>query len=156
MLEVAYGVVYPSIPTALAIYIAVSAVPNLDRFWAVMVITDYICFGCLPWIRTRPPRPRAARSLALEGAPLQRVPARRREHPREHVPERPRRRSAGGRAHRRRLSRCFWNDAGVCPCNQRGAIFGRYHYALDALTGLARRARGVALAAVRLVDLVEP
>src|SRR5918993_125009 len=30
--------------------------PEPARFWAVILITDYICFGTLPWIQTRPPR----------------------------------------------------------------------------------------------------
>ena len=31
-----------------------------DAFWSVVLITDFVCFGVLPWVQTRPPR-------ALEG-----------------------------------------------------------------------------------------
>lgn len=56
LLELAYIAVYPTIPIALAIHFATSDAPNPDRFWTVILVTDYICFGMLPWIQTRPPR----------------------------------------------------------------------------------------------------
>lgn len=56
LLEFAYAGVYPLIPIALAIYLFCTPTPDPDRFWAVILITDYICFGVLPWVQTRPPR----------------------------------------------------------------------------------------------------
>jgi hypothetical protein len=32
------------------------ATPDPDGFWTVILVTDFICFGMLPWIQTRPPR----------------------------------------------------------------------------------------------------
>jgi hypothetical protein len=60
LLEFAYSFVYPVIP--LALWIAINTGENPDRFWAVVLFTDYVCFGCLPWIQSRPPR-------ALESEP---------------------------------------------------------------------------------------
>jgi membrane-associated phospholipid phosphatase len=75
VLELAYALVYPVVPIALVL--ALVYVPGTDphRFWAVVLITDYICFAGLQWVQTRPPRaldprepwrmPSAARALNL-------------------------------------------------------------------------------------------
>ena len=54
VLEFAYAGVYLLIPLALAI--AQQSGVTADRFWTTILVTDYICFGMLPWIQTRPPR----------------------------------------------------------------------------------------------------
>lgn len=56
LLEIAYAGVYPLIPVALAIYLFLTPAPNANRFWTVVLTTDYVCFGVLPWVQTRPPR----------------------------------------------------------------------------------------------------
>jgi hypothetical protein len=56
LLEAAYAGVYPLIPIALGLHLWFAADPDADRFWAVVLITDFVCFGALPWIQTRPPR----------------------------------------------------------------------------------------------------
>ena len=56
LLEFAYLAVYPVIPVALIIHVATADVPDPSRFWTVILVTDYICFGMLPWVQTRPPR----------------------------------------------------------------------------------------------------
>jgi PAP2 superfamily protein len=56
LLELAYIAVYPVIPVALVIHVATSEVADPARFWTVILVTDYICFGMLPWVQTRPPR----------------------------------------------------------------------------------------------------
>jgi membrane-associated phospholipid phosphatase len=62
LLEVAYVGVYPIVPIGLALFLAFDPRPDPARFWDVILITDYICFGVLPWVQTRPPR-------CLESAP---------------------------------------------------------------------------------------
>jgi hypothetical protein len=54
LLEFAYAGVYLLVPVAL--FIALRSGVGADRFWTVILVTDYICFGTLPWIQTRPPR----------------------------------------------------------------------------------------------------
>jgi membrane-associated phospholipid phosphatase len=54
VLEFAYSGVYPTIPVAL--WLALDAGVSAERFWTVVLFTDYVCFGCLPWIQSRPPR----------------------------------------------------------------------------------------------------
>jgi PAP2 superfamily protein len=56
LLEAAYVGVYPLVLAAFLIHLACSARPDPARFWAVVLVTDFICFGFLPWIQTRPPR----------------------------------------------------------------------------------------------------
>ena len=55
-LEVSYAAVYVVIPIALLIHLTAVADASAGEFWAVILITDYICFGTLAWIQTRPPR----------------------------------------------------------------------------------------------------
>ena len=56
LLEFSYAAVYALVPLALVLHVAFSAVPDYTRFWTVILVTDYVCFALLPWIRTRPPR----------------------------------------------------------------------------------------------------
>ena len=53
-LEFAYAAIYPMIP--LALYLALEQGISANRFWATILLTDYLCFGMLPWLQTRPPR----------------------------------------------------------------------------------------------------
>ena len=62
VLELAYAGVYVLVPIALVIHLGSASEPDPARFWTVILITDFVCFGCLPWIQTRPPR-------ALSAAP---------------------------------------------------------------------------------------
>jgi hypothetical protein len=55
-LEMAYAAVYVVIPIALVLERTIIDRPDAARFWTVILVTDYICFGMLPWIQTRPPR----------------------------------------------------------------------------------------------------
>jgi membrane-associated phospholipid phosphatase len=54
LLEFSYSSVYPLILVALLL--SARAGVTADRFWSVMLVTDFVCFGMLPWIQTRPPR----------------------------------------------------------------------------------------------------
>lgn len=56
LLEAAYVGIYPLIPIALALHLTYSGQPDPARFWSVILITDFVCFGILPWVQTRPPR----------------------------------------------------------------------------------------------------
>ena len=56
ILELAYAGVYPLIPIALAVSYAWTPYSDADHFWTVILVTDFICFGMLPWVQTRPPR----------------------------------------------------------------------------------------------------
>jgi membrane-associated phospholipid phosphatase len=55
-LELAYGGVYALVPVALALQLLLSTNPDVERFWTAVLLVDFICFAMLPWIQTRPPR----------------------------------------------------------------------------------------------------
>jgi hypothetical protein len=140
-LELAYAAVYLLVPIALAI-VAGRAAPaaggSADRFWAVILLTDYVCFATLPWIQTRPPRqieagepwPAVLRSgnLRLLGAASIRVNT-----------------FPSGHAAEALALALLVSDAspGIATnvmvfsaaAVSAGAVFGRYHYAADALAG---------------------
>lgn len=137
ILESAYAGVYPLIPVALGLHLWFSAAPEPDRFWSVVLITDFVCFGLLPWIQTRPPR-------ALEDAPpwassirtfnvglLGRLSIGVNTVPSGHAAE--------ALAAALLLSDApagiavwMWLAAAAVSA---GAVFGRYHFALDAFAG---------------------
>jgi len=56
LFETAYALVYPVIPAAavtLAIGGDLDAVP---RFWSTVLLAEFVSYGMLPWLQTRPPR----------------------------------------------------------------------------------------------------
>lgn len=137
--EFSYAAVYPIIPLALAAHMAVSPAPEADRFWTVILVTDFICFGMLPWIRTRPPRaldPRPpwrsgfrafnVRLLGETSIGFNTVPS-------GHAAE--------ALAAALMLTTAPWPIALtlwiMALAISAGAVFGRYHYALDAFAGWA-------------------
>lgn len=139
VLESAYAGVYPLVPIALALHLWFSASPDADRFWAVVLITDFVCFGMLPWIQTRPPR-------ALEDAPPWASSIRtfnvgllgRLSIGVNTVPS--------GHAAEALAAALLMSDApaGIAvwmwlaaAAISAGAVFGRYHYAVDAVAGWA-------------------
>ena len=137
VLEVAYVGVYPLIPLALILRVIFFADPDPARFWSVILVTDFICFAFLAWIQTRPPR-------SLEGS-----------HPWDSAV---RRFNLGllGTASIRVNTFPSGHAAEALACAllvfgaprpvflamllaalavPAGAVFGRYHYALDAISG---------------------
>jgi len=56
LLEAAYLSVYAIVGIGFVLHLLLTPAPSPDRFWAVVLITDFICFAMLPWIQTRPPR----------------------------------------------------------------------------------------------------
>ena len=54
LLELAYSGVYLLVPFALWVAMRAGIAP--ERFWTIILVIDYVCFGMLPWIQTRPPR----------------------------------------------------------------------------------------------------
>jgi hypothetical protein len=139
LLEFAYAFVYALIPIAFAIHVAVTPVDDIDvdRFWTVVLVTDFICFGMLPWIQSRPPRAIEggepwrssfrAFNLRMLGATSINVNT----CPSGHVAE--------------ALAAALLVSTGSAPvfavmmlaatAVSAGAIYGRYHYAIDALSG---------------------
>jgi membrane-associated phospholipid phosphatase len=136
-LEFMYAAVFALIPIALALHLQFAQVPNVDRFWTVILVTDFICFAMLPWIQTRPPRsleagdpwPSSFRRVNLRL--LGRASIQVNTFPSGHAAEAL---AAALLVSNLRSGLFIWmlfNAAAVSA----GAVFGRYHYAIDALAG---------------------
>jgi PAP2 superfamily protein len=136
-LEVAYSGVYPLIPIAL--YFSIREGLSADRFWTVILLTDYVCFGMLPWIQTRPPRAvgfdsvwrsrwRAVnlRLLAASSVQVNTFPS-------GHAAEALAAALLVSGSPPLIAGWMFFNAAAISA----GAAFGRYHYAADAIAGWA-------------------
>jgi membrane-associated phospholipid phosphatase len=136
-LEIMYAGVYPVIPIALVIHLLCTSEPSARYFWTVVLVTDYICFGVLPWVQTRPPRaleegdPWVSRvrrfNLRMLGAASIRVNT----FPSGHAAEA----LAAGLlvlgAPSLWVAWMFFNAAAISAAT----VFGRYHYAADAISG---------------------
>jgi membrane-associated phospholipid phosphatase len=137
LLEAAYVGVYPLIPAALIIELTLTPSPDPQHFWSVILITDYICFGVLPWVQTRTPRsleraePWRARirrfNLRLMGAASIQVNT----FPSGHAAEALVAALLVLDAPLPWVVFMFFSAAAVSA----GAVFGRYHYALDVVVG---------------------
>ncbi|HSL22850.1 MAG TPA: phosphatase PAP2 family protein [Vicinamibacterales bacterium] len=138
-LEIAYVGVYPLIPIALAIHVTLTPDPDPDRFWAVILITDYVCFGVLPWVQTRPPRALEAGepwrssirpfNMHLLGAASIGVNT----FPSGHAAEALAAALLVLGAPLPVVAWMLFNAAAIGAA----AVFGRYHYAADAISGYA-------------------
>jgi membrane-associated phospholipid phosphatase len=136
-LELAYAGVYVLIPIALGLHVLFSARPDPDRFWTVILLIDFVCFAVLPWVQTRPPRaleaepsrPSAMRSFNLRLLGATSI----------HVNTFP-----SGHAAEALAAALLVLDApaplvvlmfAAALAVSAGAVLGRYHYTLDAVTG---------------------
>ena len=136
-LEFAYAGVYPLIPIALGLHMWFASPPDPDRFWAVVLITDYICFGTLPWLQTRPPRsieqeaPWHSAFRRFNVRLMSKASIRVNTFPSGHAAEAVATALLVLQAPWPWVLWMFFNAAAISA----GAVFGRYHYAVDALLG---------------------
>jgi membrane-associated phospholipid phosphatase len=137
LLEFAYSGVYVLIPIAL--WLALRQGVTVDRFWTTILLTDYVCFGMLPWVQTRPPRaagfdaPWQSRWRILNLRMLDAASVQVNTFPSGHAAE--------------ALACALLVSGGPPPvvgwmfvaaaAVSAGTVFGRYHYAADALAGWA-------------------
>jgi membrane-associated phospholipid phosphatase len=137
LLEFSYAAVYALIPIALALHVQVTPSPDFDRFWTVILVTDYVCFAMLPWIRTRPPRalePDGPWRSSLRGFNLRLLDAasiRVNTFPSGHAAEALAAALLVSNAPSTVVAWMMFNALAVSA----GAVLGRYHYAADAVTG---------------------
>ena len=137
VLEAAYAGVFALIPVALVLYLYFAHPPDSDRFWTVILVTDFVCFGFLPWIQTRPPRTLEAgepwnsslrwinlRALGAASIQVNTFPS-------GHAAE-----ALAAALLVAGLSPIIFGSIFVAAAAvAAGAVFGRYHYAIDALAG---------------------
>lgn len=137
VLELAYAGVYVLIPIALLIQLTTTSEPDADRFWTVVLATDYVCFGFLPWMQTRPPR-----ALAVDPpwhTPMRRLNLRVLSKTSIQANTFPSGHAAEAAAAALLVAAAPWPVVlMVCAAAllvSAGAVLGRYHYAVDALAG---------------------
>jgi membrane-associated phospholipid phosphatase len=137
LLEMAYAGVYPLIPIALVFHLLYTPGGDAARFWSVVLVTDFICFGMLPWFQTRPPRalgaadPWRASVRALNLRLLGAASIQANTFPSGHAAE--------AMAVALLVLGAPWPIVAAMAVTalaiSAGAVLGRYHYALDALAG---------------------
>ncbi|CAN5864984.1 hypothetical protein BH18ACI5_BH18ACI5_00880 [soil metagenome] len=136
-LEFAYAAVYPLIPLAFWLHLRFAPVPNPDCFWTVVLVTDYVCFSLLPWIQTRPPR--AIEERAPWHASLRRLNL-------DILDTASIQMNTVPSGHAAEALVCALLLVGAPPAIlalmvlmtaaiSAGALFGRYHYSIDILSG---------------------
>lgn len=136
-LEFSYAGVYPLIPIALALHLAYASAPDADRFWTIVLVTDYVCFGMLPLIQTRPPRalepahPWSARLRHLNLRILNHASIRMNTLPSGHAAEALAAALLVLSAPPAVVTIMFAIAAAISA----GAVLGRYHYSIDVITG---------------------
>jgi membrane-associated phospholipid phosphatase len=54
--ELSYLLVYLAVPAGAATLVALGHAAHVDRFWTVVLLAEFSCYGVLPWVQTRPPR----------------------------------------------------------------------------------------------------
>jgi membrane-associated phospholipid phosphatase len=139
LLEVAYVLVYPAALIALGIHVLTSERPSPDTFWTVILVTDFICFGVLPWVQTRPPRafrphdPWRSRLRRLNLQLLDRTSIQVNTFPSGHAAE--------ALAAALLVADAPWPFAAAMAVTALlisvGTVLGRYHYAADVIAGWA-------------------
>jgi PAP2 superfamily len=139
VLESAYVGVYLLVPLALVIHVVSADRPDPERFWTVILVTDFVCFAFLAWIQTRPPHAlstfqpwdTAARRFNLRLLGTTSIQAN--TFPSGHAAE--------GVAAALLVATAPWPmSAAVAVAAllvSAGAVLGRYHYAADAFAGWA-------------------
>jgi membrane-associated phospholipid phosphatase len=56
LLEASYATVYPLVPLSMGLIVAAGMHSEVDRFWTTVLSAEFVCYGVLPWLPTRPPR----------------------------------------------------------------------------------------------------
>ena len=137
LLELTYISVYPLIPLALAIHLFATPAPDPERFWTVILVTDFVCFAVLPWIQTRPPRafqtadPWIARFRRINLRVLGKTSIQVNTFPSGHAAEALAAALLVIGAPAPLVAFVAVNAVSISA----GAVLGRYHYAADAIAG---------------------
>jgi hypothetical protein len=136
-LEFSYAAVFALVPIALALHLNFAAAPDTDRFWTVILVTDFVCFAALPWIQTRPPRaleggePWSSSFRAFNLRWLGTASIQVNTFPSGHAAEAVAAALLVSNLRTGVFILMLFNAAAVSA----GAVFGRYHYAIDAFAG---------------------
>jgi membrane-associated phospholipid phosphatase len=153
-LELAYLFCYPSLPAGLATLYLMHLGAEADHYWAVVLISTYVCYVAVPFVQTRPPRMlNHPDSLLPRPSDVRRLNLFVLRHASIHVNTLPSAHVAGSTACALVMLQ-FAPSIGLvflalAVCIALGAVAGRYHYAADIILGAV-----VAVAAFLVVGFV--
>ena len=54
--ELSYLLVYLAVPAGATALVVSGHTNHVDRFWTIVLLAEFACYGMLPWLQTRPPR----------------------------------------------------------------------------------------------------
>jgi membrane-associated phospholipid phosphatase len=54
--ELSYLLVYLAVPAGATTLVLAGHGNEVSRFWMIVLLAEFVCYGMLPWIQTRPPR----------------------------------------------------------------------------------------------------
>lgn len=55
-LEFSYLSVYAMVGLGPLVAYAAAGLAEVERYWLIVLVADYVCFACMPWAQTRTPR----------------------------------------------------------------------------------------------------
>jgi membrane-associated phospholipid phosphatase len=150
-LELSYLLVYAAVPGGALMLAEAGHAAQLDRFWTIVLLSEFTCYGMLPWIQTRPPRVVEAADLQRRGTrPLRRLNLGLVERASIRVNTVPSGHAAGALATALAVGSSMPLAGGIllvlAVSIAVATVLGRYHYLLDSALGIL-----VALAAWSLV-----
>ncbi len=140
-LELAYLCCYLVVPAGFATLYLAGFAEQADRYWTIVLMAVYACYGMLPWIPTRPPRTTEGDAgMDERRLAIRRVNQIVLQHGSIHVNTFPSGHSAGALASALALANALPVAAlafGVIAASITVAsVFGRYHYTADAILGV--------------------
>ncbi len=148
-LELAYLLCYAVVPIGYAWLVLAGFSGEVDRFWSIVLLASFLCYGLLPWIPTRAPRavegdfvPRRSIVRRLNLAVLDRASVQWNTFPSGHT--------AASIATALALGASVPSGGAVlgviAVSIAIGSVVGRYHYVADAIFGAAVAVLAIALA----------
>jgi hypothetical protein len=54
--ELSYLLVYVAVPAGATTLVLLGHTEHVNTFWTVVLLAEFVCYGMLPWLPTRPPR----------------------------------------------------------------------------------------------------
>lgn len=139
--EMSYLLVYLVIPAGAATLVIGGHADAIPRFWAIVLLAEFVSYGAMPWLQTRPPRALEAMMGAaqLETA-VRRLNAAVLDRGSIQVNTVPSGHAAGAVATALAVADAM-PSAGVifiviAACIVAATVLGRYHYLVDSLLGI--------------------
>jgi membrane-associated phospholipid phosphatase len=139
-LDVVYDACFLIIPAGFAVLVWAGQSAGADRYWTLVSAAEFLAFGTLPWFQARPPWAIEARR-AIDGAAVRRFSRSWVNHTTIHANTFPSAHASASLA----AALAVWPAvpwagallAVLAVSIAAGSVVGRFHYAIDAVTGLA-------------------